>query len=64
MDNLIKQILVQEFKTEVNDKASEIDPHDEYCWSSLTAGWALANGLSPDDANEFASYIRYNTDLG
>lgn len=52
------------FKSEVTDKASEIDPSSEQDWFSLTLGWALAKGLSVDDAHDFALHIRYNTELG
>ena len=65
MDSLIKRDrLVKEFKVEVDDLGDEIDPNYEYHWESLIIGWSLGKGLSPDDANEFASYIRHNTDLG
>lgn len=55
---------IEAFKTEVHDKGSEIDPGDEYDWWSLTLGWALGKGMSPDDASSFATHIRYNTSLG
>ena len=56
--------LTNEFKVEVNDRAEQVDPGDEYCWLSLTAGWALGKGLSIDDAETFSHHIRYDTDLG
>jgi len=56
--------LQAKFKSEVSDRAAEIDPSDEQDWFSLTLGWAIANGLSPDEAHSFASHIRYHTDLG
>jgi len=52
------------FKTEVHDKAKEVDPSNEQDWFSITLGWALGKGLSPDRAHEFAIYIRYKTELG
>ena len=52
------------FKKEVDNRSGEIDPDNEYCWLSLTIGWAVAKGLSPEDAQRFGSYIRYQTDLG
>ncbi len=56
--------LAQAFKVEVHDRAAEVDPDSDYPWLHLTVGWAIGKGLSPEDANEFASYIRYETDLG
>jgi hypothetical protein len=54
--------LRDQFKVEVHDKSDEIDPDQD--WFSLTLGWALAKGCSPEDANDFAMQIRYRTDLG
>lgn len=56
--------LTDQFKVECSDRSSEIDPENELCWKSLTAGWAIAKGLDPEDAYDFAHYIRYKTDLG
>ena len=56
--------LISLFKTEVNDRASDIDPANDLDWFSLTFGWAVAKGLSPREAHLFAIHIRYNTDLG
>ncbi len=58
------QTMVDQFKTEASDRASEIDPQNEQDWYSLTLGWAIAKGLSPANAIFFACYIRYRTDLG
>jgi len=52
------------FKVEVHDKAAEVDPGQEEDWRSLTLGWALAKGLTPEEAHEFSFHIRYNTELG
>lgn len=54
--------LVDQFKTEVSDRSSEIDP--EETWSSLILGWAIAKGLTPIQAQAFSIFIRYHTDLG
>lgn len=56
--------LLTQFKTEVDDRSGEVDQYDEHDWLSLTVGWAIAKGLSPEDANDFATYVRYNTDMG
>lgn len=56
--------LVTAFKIEVHDRSEEIDPENDEDWCSLTLGWAIGKGLSPDDALAFASHIRYHTELG
>jgi hypothetical protein len=56
--------LVKKFKTEVHDKAKQVDPEQEEDWKSLTIGWAIAKGLTTKSAREFALYIRYQTELG
>ena len=52
------------FELQVVTKSSEIDPEGDLDWFSLTVGWALANTMTPDDAHEFARFIRYYTDIG
>jgi hypothetical protein len=64
MDERTKKTWTVAFKAEVNDRAKEIDPGNEQDWFSLTLGWAIGKGLSPDNADEFARYIRYKTELG
>ncbi len=44
--------------------AVKLDPNNEYDWYSITLGWAIGKGLTLDDAENFATYIRYQTDLG
>lgn len=56
--------LIQLFKTECSDKASEIDTDSSQDWFSLTLGRAVAKGLTPEAAYNFAVHIRYKTDLG
>jgi len=60
----MNQELIELFKTECHDRAGGIDPDNIQDWFSITLGWAIAKGLSPDDAYDFASYIRYSTELG
>jgi hypothetical protein len=55
--------LLKKFNKEVSSKGKKIDPYSERCWLSLTIGWALANGMTPNDADEFARFVRYHTDL-
>lgn len=52
--------LKEQFKAEVSDKANELDPQD---WISLVLGWAVAKGVAPSEAHEFAVHVRYKTDL-
>ena len=52
---------VKQFKEDIWDRCDSIDPDSEYNWKSLTLGWALAKGMTPETAAEFARYIRYNT---
>ena len=56
--------LVALFKTECHDRAKELDPSNEQDWFSLTLGWAIAKGLTPDEAHGLAIHIRYETELG
>ena len=64
MDELTKKFYTLSFKNEVSDRAEEIDPSNEQDWYSLTLGWGIGKGLSPDEAHDFARYIRYETPLG
>lgn len=56
--------LIDLFKKEVHEKFKEVDPDDEQDWYSLTLGWAIGKGLPVKEAKEFATFIRYKTDLG
>jgi hypothetical protein len=56
--------LIPVFKAEVSDRSDEVDPSSSQDWFSLTLGWAIAKGLSPDDAHAFALHISHHTDLG
>jgi ribosome-associated toxin RatA of RatAB toxin-antitoxin module len=61
-----KAQLTEQFKAEVHDKIIG-DIEDEFMeedFHSLSLGWAIAKGLSFEDAFDFASYIRYDTNLG
>lgn len=51
--------LEQKFKTEICERGSEIDPDEELDWNALSVGWALANGLSVDEAHDFARIVGY-----
>jgi len=56
--------LMSQFKTEMTDRATLVDTSNELDWYSLTVGWAVAKGLSPDEARSFSTHVRYETDLG
>ena len=61
MSNYIpNEQLVQQFKEEVCDRSKEIDESDSQDWFSLSLGWVIAKGVSPDDAHNFAIHVRYN----
>lgn len=60
----LSEKLLKKFRKQIHERASEIDPDNEFYWKDLTYGWALAQGLEPEAAREFASYVRYNTDMG
>lgn len=64
MTKTTRNRLAKKFKETVSDRYGEIDSAMGQDWYSLTLGWALASGLNPKDAHEFASYIRYETELG
>ena len=64
LDPIKQKELENQFKTEVHDRAKEIDESGEQDWYSMTLGWAIAKGITPDDAHDFARHIRYNTELG
>ena len=51
--------LVKLFKEQVCDRSLAVDPGGEQDWFSLSLGWALAKGLSPEDAHRFSIYVRY-----
>lgn len=51
------------FAEEVSKKAESIDKNNDLQWRDLTIGWALGKGLTPNDALEFATFIRYHTNL-
>ncbi len=62
------QELIDLFSTQVSCFFTDPDSEDtllyeETDFHSLTCGWAMAQGMNPSDAYNFATYIRYNTDL-
>ena len=64
MEDEKKEFWTQQFKKEVSDKAKEIDPSNDEDWYSLTLGWAMAKGFSPDNAHTLTRHIRYKTKFG
>ena len=64
MSDADRDALAAQFKTEVHDKAAQIDDGIEVSWRDLTFGWAIAKLGDPGLAFRFALYIRYHTNLG
>lgn len=64
MSEAEKARLTALWKAEVADRSSEIDSAGEHHWHTLCYGWALGKGVQPEEAYKFATYIRYDTDLG
>lgn len=64
MNTQERAALLEQFRKEVHLRAGEIDPENSQDWYSLTLGWAVGKGLSAEDAHTFATYVRYQTDLG
>ena len=60
----VHEILEHAFESEMHLQGKEIDPDDELDWYSLTLGWAIGRGMKIEDAKNFASHIRYHTELG
>lgn len=54
---------LSEFAEQVTQFSEDIDPDNERCWLSLTVGWAVAKGMTGEDANDFATWVRYETEL-
>lgn len=58
------QTLISKFESEVTNplKASaataSLLQHEDF--KSLAIGWAIGNGLNPEDAYEFADYMAHN----
>ncbi len=45
---------MEAWRTEVNEKASKVDPDDEHDWFDLAYGFFLGKGLRPARAKELA----------
>lgn len=59
--------LVEKFRVEVSqhfddEESEEYSLYEESDFRSITCGWAMAQGMNPIDAYDFASYVRYETD--
>jgi len=64
MKESVQRQLLVDFKVEVHDRGEVFDPDNELDWYSVTVGWALAKGVAPEEARDFAAHVRYQTDLG
>lgn len=45
--------LIEQWDKSIYENAEEVDPFDEYCWSSLAVGFALGKGCDAEQASEF-----------
>lgn len=52
--------LSAKFRKEVYDRADDVDPDSVLDWFSLAVGFAIANGVDPDEAQMWASQARYS----
>nr|WP_250808473.1 hypothetical protein [Neorhizobium tomejilense] len=52
------------FRREVYDRRDEIDPTCREDRFTLALGWAIAKGMQPREARDFAIYIRYQSYMG
>lgn len=43
---------IEQWKEDVWDKQEEVDPDNEYLWTSLALGYFLGLGMSIEDAEE------------
>lgn len=48
------EALVAVYKTEIIDRAKQVDPDSEEDWHSLTLGWAIGKGMTVKEAKRFA----------
>lgn len=46
-------------KEQLTDRSIEIDPENEEDWNSLGLGWALAQGMTINEAREFVTRAHY-----
>lgn len=53
------QEAMDKFKTEICEKAKEIDPSEGMDWFALSYGFFLALGLSPEVSEELSIHVRY-----
>lgn len=52
------------WRVHVYNNAELIDDGNEHDWHSLAYGFALGLGMPIEDAQNFALYISYETDMG
>lgn len=56
--------LEQRWKVEVYELGDTVDDAGEHDWHSLAYGFALGAGMPIEEAQNFAHYIRYSTNMG
>ena len=52
------------FRADVYDRRSEIDPLCGEDWYTIALGWAIGRGMAPMEARDFATFVRFRTDMG
>ena len=55
--------MLDRYKKEIWEREKKIDPYQDEDWSSMALGWALANGMPPGRARDFAFYVTSKVDF-
>jgi hypothetical protein len=63
-DEIPEPPLLVDFRSEIYGRLCEIDPEGREDVFTLALGWAVAKGMEPRDARDFAIYVRYQSDMG
>lgn len=51
------------FDEEILTRQKQVDPYYLEDWYSLALGWAIAKGMTLDEAHEFAGLLRYKSEV-
>ena len=58
-DQSVMDEIAAKWKQDVWDVQDEVDANSESSWGDLAMGFALGNGLSPDQAFDFERYMSH-----
>lgn len=58
-----KKEFLKIYQKEINVRAEEIDPDEQFDWRGITLGWALGKGMTIEEADRFSRHIRYKTNM-